>query len=821
MRIRIIIIIASVILIFSSFIKAEGQVIFPSSESQIICYAGNKITRIYIPPPPKHLRAKGSKGATIKVTYIGFTTAAKTAMEHAVSILSEQLPAGVLINVTATWMQMTEPGVLGSTGVTAYFRGSVFDAINPYVYYPVTLAEKISGKDLNATSEPDIQISFNSKMPWYTGIDGNTPVTKYDLVTVVLHEMCHGLGFNDSMDSNDTIGWYGFNSIPVIYDSFIENSAGRQLIDPNYFTNYSTGLNSQLTGGSLFFNGPLLINYTSGIRAKLYAPKPWAPGSSISHLNETGILQVNAMMTPFIDLGEAIHDPGKLTMSILGDIGWISTRLFHTPFKDTEQNPGNLDFKVKIKSDTLFNKNMVGLVYSTDNFISDDTLLLAYNPLNDTFSVAIASPAYNTRISYYFFTGDCFNRIYKLPSGSPQKPYVFFVGTDTVKPVLIHAPLDYFFERIDTIRFSSDASDNIGIDSVYIEYKINTGQTKYLKLNNDSLTHFSNFIRFAKGSLKGSDSISYKVIAVDKANLGNKKYLPAAGYYIIHIEAISSVYDSYVTDFSSGSGDFVNRGFSVIQPSNFTSPALHTTHPYESPEKDSKTIEYTSVINHPVTVDATGMMITYKEVVLVEPGASGSVFGSPDFYDYVIVEASKNFGKTWFALASGYDSRISAFFESTYNRAFIGMNSKAIGKEDMYANHTIDLRSSSMISTGDTIMFRFRLFSDAYAHGWGWAIDNYSIRSIASDIEKISMGSIGLYPNPGTGKFTLDTRKLLSGKKMELSVINSSGVRIIQKEILSGEESLFDISGFPSGIYILLIGDGRKLYSIKYCLTGY
>ena len=33
------------------------------------------------------------------------------------------------------------------------------------------------------------------------------------------------------------------------------------------------------------------------------------------------------LMTPFIDFGEAIHDPGKLTMSMLGDLGWINTRI--------------------------------------------------------------------------------------------------------------------------------------------------------------------------------------------------------------------------------------------------------------------------------------------------------------------------------------------------------------------------------------------------------------------------------------------------------------------------------------------------------------
>lgn len=817
---RFIRIIIPVILITSSLFKVEAQSFVPPSSSRKICYAGDKVTRIYIPPPAKSSRAKGSKGATIIVSYTGFTSDTKAAMEYATSILSSMLPTDVKIYVKATWMLMTDPGILGSTGVTVYYKGSFFDAINPDVYYPVTLAEKIAGKGLNVDTDPDIQMSLNSKISWYTGTDGNTPVDKYDLVTVILHEMCHGLGFEDSMDSNDTIGWYGLNSVPEIFDTFIENFSGSKLIDTKYFSNYSTDLYSQLTGDNIYFNGPLLSNYTSGNRARLYAPSKWKSRSSISHLDEYRTLPVDAMMTPFIDKGEAIHNPGKLTMSILGDVGWINTKLYHTPFRDTEQNPGHFDFKVRIKSDTLFNKNTVGLVYSFDNFATDDTLFLPYNPANDTFNIALNIPGFGSRISYYFFAKDYFNRIYKLPSTGSIKPYVFFVGTDTVKPQLSHIPLDYFFDRIDTIVFSSRASDNIGIDSVYIEYKINTGDTRYLRLKNDSLNYYSNFLRIAKGSIKAGDSILYKVIAIDKANLVNQKKLPAAGYYIIHIEATSEAVDSYITDFSGGANDFVNRGFSVTQPHYFTSPALQTRHPYESPEIDDKSIEYTSVLRYPIIVDTTGMIITFKEIVLVEPGELLSVFGSPDFYDYVIVEGSKNFGKTWFWLIKGYDSRISTIFESTYNSSFNGMNSTATGREDLYSLHTIDLSSSTVLTKGDTLMIRFRLFSDAYAYGWGWAIDDLSIKSVAAPVEKVTTSDVKVFPNPGSGRFTLDTRGFTSGKKLNLSILNSTGVKMTQMEITSGSENMIDISGYPSGIYILVINDGRKISSIKYCLTG-
>jgi len=87
----------------------------------------------------------------------------------------------------------------------------------------------------------------------------------------------------------------------------------------------------------LYFNGTLLKKYSASnnypsSRAKLYVPSTWDSGSSVSHLDEsTATLQVDALMTPFIDKAEAIHDPGKLTFSILGDLGWINTRIFIHP----------------------------------------------------------------------------------------------------------------------------------------------------------------------------------------------------------------------------------------------------------------------------------------------------------------------------------------------------------------------------------------------------------------------------------------------------------------------------------------------------------
>ena len=100
---------------------------------------------------------------------------------------------------------------------------------------PLHLRRKLLGKGLNEEHEADVELVLNSTAKWYLGTDGNTPVSKYDLVTVVIHELCHGLGFFDSMNAGTSTGSYGLAAMPVIYDKFVENLSEKKLYRYNLF----------------------------------------------------------------------------------------------------------------------------------------------------------------------------------------------------------------------------------------------------------------------------------------------------------------------------------------------------------------------------------------------------------------------------------------------------------------------------------------------------------------------------------------------------------------------------------------------------------
>ena len=225
-------------------------------------------------------------------------------------------------------------------------------------------------------------------------------------------------------------------------------------------------------------------------------------------------------------------------------------------------------------------------------------------------------------------------------------------------------------QTVDSVKYSATVTDNLGLDSVYVEYNINNGPSKFIRLKNIN-SIFSTAFSARSLDLKGHDSIQYRIFAVDSAKVPNLAVLPKTGFFVTHIEEISSTLPGYSTNFSDAGPDFFNIGFSITKPAGFGKDGLNSKHPYESPEDNNKTIEYTAILRHPLKFNESGMLFSYNELVLVEPGEPGSVFGSSFFYDYVIVDGSKNFGKTWFNLIDGYDSRLYPSWLTAYNLSLI------------------------------------------------------------------------------------------------------------------------------------------------------
>ncbi|MBD2767521.1 T9SS type A sorting domain-containing protein [Hymenobacter sp. BT664] len=811
-------------------VVGQTFVAVPGRVPVVVCPARPENMHTRVAPPAAYLEqqrtGRRATAATIQVTYTGFTPQAQAAFQRAVDIWQSILSSPVTIHVNANWTPLAA-GVLGSAGTTGYYT-RLDGASRRDVRYPVALAEKIAGRDLNAPTDADINANFSSTFNWYYGLDANPPSGQYDLVTVVLHELGHGLGFQagTSYDATANQGTYG--TPPVNFATYIENLAGQQLTNATLFANPSAALGAQFRSNNLYFNSPLAKAVNSGVRPKLYAPTTFSGGSSISHLDESTYLagNVNSLMTPQIGSAEAIHDPGPITRAIFNELGWFNTAIRHTPLRDTEVAQ-NFVINTLVESDGTVKPNSVKLVYAI-NGGAETTVVMTATATPNQYTGTIPNPGLNSNVSYYLQAEDVeTNRTYTAPglyatSSTPSR-YRFRVGPDTQAPAVTHRAPSFLFASQLPYQLTVYAKDNQNVGTVTLEYNVNGTARPNILLNRQNDTTFVGQLTTAAGPINTGDVVSYRVVVRDVAVAVNQTVTPASGLYSVQIVSFKAPVTTYVNALNSSTPlDFVGDGFSITQPAGFTTPAIHSDHPYAdgADANFQSNIIYQMLVPIIVKANPTEAVVKFDEIVLVEPGDPGSVFGGANFYDYVVVEGSKDNGVTWTPLAPGYDCNAQADWRAAWDSGTSGLNSTGVGTPALFKPRTLNLRDQ--FAAGDVVRLRFRLFSDQLSHGWGWAIDNLAIQDVVVSgtalAELKANDGLQAYPNPTTGYFRVQAQFERPVAGLQLVVRNSVGQEVLRQAVAGNQRTVsvpVDLSGLASGMYHISLGTADELVSRK------
>jgi hypothetical protein len=274
-------------------------------------------------------------GASFTIVHQGTPTEAQPAIQYAADIWGGILVSDVAIKVNVRWFP------LGSFALGITFPNGRKDFTGAPLngtMYPTSLANAITGVEQNV-GEDDITIYLNSGTAWYYGVDGNTPNGQYDLVSIALHELGHGLGIVGVSKKEGTEGsfgqvmasdfsplapsfpWPAQDGSPGIFDRYLMDAFNSLLVD---LPNPSALLGTAFTNNQVYWSGPFGLAGSSNVPVRMYAPATFALGSSCVHLNEATypVGNPNELMTPFSSAGEANHWPGPIVLGMLRDIGW-------------------------------------------------------------------------------------------------------------------------------------------------------------------------------------------------------------------------------------------------------------------------------------------------------------------------------------------------------------------------------------------------------------------------------------------------------------------------------------------------------------------
>jgi hypothetical protein len=702
----------------------------------------------------------------------------KAVFEKAATVWANTLTSDVPIQIYVRWRSLAT-GVLGSAGAgtaTRNFAGA--NRLN--TWYPIALAEKMAHRNLNGT-DPDIVATFNSDFSdWYIGTEGVPTFNQIDLFSVVLHEFGHGLGFIGEMGLSDDLsqGQYG---LPGIFDQFVQTAAGVSVTDTLKMANPSLALKTAITSTNLQLTSPKILQNNGGTYAKLYSPRTYSAGSSIYHVDQATykVGDPNALMTPQIARGEVTPQIGPIVSSAFADFGWYSTNIIASDLPDTENTSSDISISATVYSDTLVAENSVKLMLS----INKSILSASSMPLTktgNTYTYKLPAASGTRTISYYWMANEASGKKVTTPAEAPViantnfgSYYGFTIGADTVKPKVVYANrLNYIFASQTSIPLSTlSASDNIGLSAVYMEYAINNGSFKrkdFQLVAGTSFTYSNAFV-FAPGEIKSGDVIRYRVVVQDAAKALNTTTSPSSGYYSINVLALQAVETTYMQTFDTNVPDFYLKGMSIGKAVGFTTAALQTAHPYadgseESYDGGTGTDRFTNsdaVLLKPIKLNPIKSILSFDEIVLVEPGDTGEAFLNSDgtvnrsFFDYVIVQGSKDGGLTWSNFTDGWDSNANSAWLKAWNSSVdTEGNSTALPTAALIKNRQINLLGSGKFNPGDQVLIRFRLHADVGAHGWGWSVDNLKIQEpvLPIDVDKDGVDdSVDLCLNTAAG----------------------------------------------------------------------
>jgi len=234
-------------------------------------------------------------------------------------------------------------------------------------------------------------------------------------------------------------------------------------------------------------------------------------------------------------------------------------RIDHVPLPDTEDDssPYPTDCSIYTNYELIADELLLHWNLDGGSTFNDVTLTALGG---DDYTAEIPAQPYGTTVHYYLAAADTDGNAVTEPPDAPTELHSFFVGTDTTLPVIEHEPLGDQALVTWPATVSAMVTDNQGVDSVTLEFKINGGAVESVPMLPARDGEYSADLF---GSVHIGDMVEYRIIAVDVAAAPNTAIDPVTGYHAFHLIEQIPVF-IFEPDPTPLSGDFIAQGLDAL-----------------------------------------------------------------------------------------------------------------------------------------------------------------------------------------------------------------------------------------------------------------
>jgi hypothetical protein len=212
--------------------------------------------------------------------------------------------------------------------------------------------------------------------------------------------------------------------------------------------------------------------------------------------------------------------------------GWVAKATFgpniiHTPLSNTENLAGPYVVNTTIESTLPLINNRLYVYYWRDSSPKDSVLLT--NVSGNQFTANIPGNGTQATYHYYISAEDNTGGVSTLPGGAPANNFTFEARTDIIPPQIVHTVISNQYRENWPATVSAVVTDNIGVDSVWVVYKIGTNPTmRQFRLSTVTGNTYSGVFNVDTTLIAVGDTLSYRIAAVDISAAHNVGYHPTS-----------------------------------------------------------------------------------------------------------------------------------------------------------------------------------------------------------------------------------------------------------------------------------------------------